>query len=248
MSVILTPYDIEFMKNTVRDIISQWHTTITIMQPLPVDKQPNYNKLMHEFTGDVLYETISVQAERKDIVNNYTNNLPPDDTEYGEKNAGTILYAIPNILPVLDSNGTQIGIRQFKPDKDAIIAIDDTEDRYYISSMRDRIGEVLITVKRYTGDAPDGSENIDKDKMPVDGLSDVYVSLDKDMISDDPILANVVEEVSFAIGINSSDVAVFITRSNDWSKIGTNVARANDNFETNVVDDVDTCVDVIKKV
>lgn len=181
MSVILTPYDIEFMKNSVRDVIDQWHTTITIMQPLPVDKQPNYNKLMKEFTGDVLYETISISAERKDIVNNYTNNMPPDDTEYGEKNAGTILYAIPNILPVLDSNGIQIGIRQFKPDKDAIIAIDDTEDRYYISSMRDRIGEVLITVKRYTGDIPDGSESIDKDKMPVDGLSDVYVSLDKDI-------------------------------------------------------------------
>lgn len=248
MSVILTPYDIEFMKNTVRDIISQWHTTITIMQPLPVDKQPNYNKLMHEFTGDVLYETISVQAERKDIVNNYTNNLPPDDTEYGEKNAGTILYAIPNILPVCDSNGIQIGIRQFKPDKSAIIAIDDTADRYYISSMRDRIGEVLITIKRYTGDVPDGSGDIDKENMPVDGLSDVYVSLDKDMISDDSILANVVEEVSSAMGINSSDVAVFMTRSSDWSKIGTNVAKANENFETNAVDDVDTCVDVIKKV
>ena len=45
MSVILTPYDIEFMKSSVRDVIDQWHTTITIMQPLPVDKQPNYNKL-----------------------------------------------------------------------------------------------------------------------------------------------------------------------------------------------------------
>ena len=248
MSVILTPYDIEFMKNSVRDVIDQWHTTITIMQPLPVYKQPNYNKLMKEFTGDVLYETISISAERKDIVNNYTNNMPPDDTEYGEKNAGTILYAIPNILPVLDSNGIQIGIRQFKPDKDAIIAIDDTEDRYYISSMRDRIGEVLITVKRYTGDIPDGSENIDKDKMPVDGLSDVYVSLDKDMISSDTVLMNMVDEISSAMGINSSDVAVFVTRSDDWSTIGTNVAKTNDNFETNIKDDVDTCVDVIRKV
>ena len=64
MSVILTPYDIEFMKSSVRDVIDQWHTTITIMQPLPVDKQPNYNKLMKEFTGDVLYETISISAER----------------------------------------------------------------------------------------------------------------------------------------------------------------------------------------
>lgn len=165
--------DIEFMKDSVRDVINQWHTTITIMQPLPLDKQTNYDKLLREFTGDVLYETLLIPAERKDIVNNYTNDLPPDDTEYGEKNAGTILYAIPNIIPVFDDNGKQTGIRQFKPHKEAVIAIDDTEDRYHIVSMRDRIGEVLIMVKRYIGDIPDGSMIIDDDKMPTDGLAEV---------------------------------------------------------------------------
>ena len=84
--------------------------------------------------------------------------------------------------------------------------------------------------------------------MPVDGLSDVYVSLDKDMISSDTVLMNMVDEISSAMGINSSDVAVFVTRSDDWSTIGTNVAKTNDNFETNIKDDVDTCVDVIRKV
>lgn len=172
MSMILTRGDIEFMKNSVRDIISQWHTTITIMQPLPLDQQPNYNKLLHEFNGDAVYETITIQAERKDIVNNYTNDLPPDDTEYGEKNAGTILYAIPNILPILDENGKQIGIRQFKPHKESIIAVDDTDDRYHIVSMRDRIGETLIIIKRYIGEIPKGSENIDEEHMPVDGLGE----------------------------------------------------------------------------
>lgn len=93
-----------------------------------------------------------------------------------------------------------------------------------------------------------GLKNIDKDKMPVDGLSDVYVSLDKDMISSDTVLMNMVDEISSAMGINSSDVAVFVTRSDDWSTIGTNVAKTNDNFETNIKDDVDTCVDVIRKV
>ena len=172
MSMVLTTGDIEFMKNSVRDVIDQWHTTITIMQPLPLDQQPNYDKILQEFTGDVLYETLLVQAERKDIVNNYTNDLEPDDTEYGEKNAGTILYAIPNIIPVYDENGIKIGIRQFKPHKEATIAIDDTDDRYYIHSMRDRIGEILITVKRYVGDIPDGSEKISVDKMPTDGLAE----------------------------------------------------------------------------
>jgi hypothetical protein len=140
------------------------------MQPLPLDKQPNYDKLLREFTGDVVYETISVPADRKDIVNNYTNDLTPDDTEYGEKNAGTILYAIPNIIPIYDENGNKVGIKQFKPHKQSVIAIDDTTDRYHIVSMRDRIGETLITIKRYIGDIPDGSGTLDK--LPVDGLGD----------------------------------------------------------------------------
>lgn len=171
MSMVLTKGDIEFMKDSVRDVINQWHTTITIMQPLPLDQQPNYNKLMHEFIGDAVYESISISAERKDIVNNYTNNLPPDDTEYGEKNAGTILYAIPNIIPVFDENGNQTGVKQFKPHKESIVIVDDTEDRYHIVSMRDRIGEILITVKRYIGEVPDGS-NISDEYIPIDGLAE----------------------------------------------------------------------------
>ena len=172
MSMVLTTGDIEYMKNSVRDIIDQWHTTITIMQPLPLDQQPNYDKILHEFTGDILYETVLVPAERKDIVNNYTNDLPPDDTEYGEKNAGTILYAIPNIITVFDENGNKLGIRQFKPHKEAVIAIDDTDDRYHIQSMRDRIGEVLITIKRYTGNIPEGTNSIQHEHMPTDGLAE----------------------------------------------------------------------------
>ena len=195
MSMMLSAGDIQFMKNSVRDIIDQWHTTITIMQPLPIDKQPNYDKLLHEFTGEVKYDIITIPAERKDIVNNYTNDLPPDDTEHGEKNAGTILYAIPNVLPVYDEDGIKIGVKQFKPHKESVIAIDDTEDRYHISAMRDRIGETLIVIKRYVGDIPDGSDIIDdisalvgegslgdaivgESKIPVDGLAESTIGGD----------------------------------------------------------------------
>lgn len=179
MSMMLSTGDIEFMKNSVRDIIDQWHTMITIMQPLPLEFQPNYDKLLREFTGDVLYDTISIPAERKDIVNNYTNDLSPNDTEYGEKNDGVILYAIPNIIPVYNKDGIKTGIKQFKPDEQAIIAIDNTNDRYHIISMRDRIGETLIMIKRYNdGEIKKGSEIIDIDKMPNDGLAEPNVEDD----------------------------------------------------------------------
>lgn len=173
MSMMLTTGDIEYMKSSVREVIDQWHTTITIMQPLSLEYQPNYDAILHEFTGDILYESIVVRAERKDIVNNYTNNLPPDDTEYGEKNAGTILYAIPNIIPIYDKNDNIVGMKPFRPHKEAIIIIDDTKDRYHIVSMRDRIGEILITVNRYVGHMPKGSETLVNDKIPVDGLADI---------------------------------------------------------------------------
>ena len=79
---MLSKYDIEFMKQSVREIINEWQTTITILQPLPLSEQPNYNNIMHEFVGDVKYETIVVPAERKDLVNNQTNNLTLDTGEY----------------------------------------------------------------------------------------------------------------------------------------------------------------------
>lgn len=198
MSLMLTTNDIEFMKNSIRNIIDQWHTTIAIMQPLPLDKQPHYDKILREFTGDVLYETVLVPAERKDIVNNQTNDLPPDDTEYGEKNAGTILYAIPNIVPIYDENGIQIGIRQFKPHKESIIAIDDTLDRYHIVAMRDRIGETLIIIKRYVGEIPGGS--IILSKTPTDGLADEYIEHDLVADSIKPILESIIELQNSFIG------------------------------------------------
>lgn len=160
MSLMLTMGDIKSMENSARDIIDQWHTTITIMQPLPLDNQPNYDKLLREFTGEMLYEKILIQAERKDIVNNYTNDLSPSDTEYGENDNGRILYAIPNIIPMYDANGMQTGVKQFKPHPESVIAIDDTSDRYHIISMRDRIGETLIMIERYTGQMPDCTEPV----------------------------------------------------------------------------------------
>lgn len=180
MSMMLSEGDIAFMKESVRDVIEQWHTTITIRQPLPLEQQPNYNKLMHEFVdgGEIMYEDIVISAERKDIVNNYTNNLPPDDTEYGEKNAGTILYAIPSVLPVF-KDGQQIGVRAFKPHKESVIIVDNSSDRYYIQSIRDRIGETLITIKRYTGAVPEGSIEIDNDKVPTNGLADIEHHFDE---------------------------------------------------------------------
>lgn len=169
---MLSQWDIDFMKNSVRDIIKEWNTTITLLKPLPLDKQTNYNHIMNEFTGDILYEETVIQAERKDSINNVADSMKPTEFQYGSRDDGTLLYAIPNVID---------GI-QFKPAQGTIVAIDNSGDRYYIESMRDRIGETLLTLKRYVGDVPNGS-SIKYENIPHDGLADT--KLVNDEFSDD---------------------------------------------------------------
>lgn len=159
---MLNGWDIDFMKDTVHEIITAWNTTLTVLTPLPLNQQPNYNYLMREYTGEIAYTKLVVQAERKDIVNNQTNDIRPDNLEFGEVNAGTMLYAIPDIIPVYDANGVKIGMRQYKPDKNDIFIIDNTDDRYYVRSMRDRMGETLVALHRYVGGTPSGNNTVEE--------------------------------------------------------------------------------------
>ena len=140
---MLNSYDIQLMKDSVQEIIREWETKISIFSR-SLENQPNYNEYMHEFTGESICTKTIIDAERKDIVNNMTNNPEPDNTDYGKRNEGTILFAIPDTI-----NGIV-----YKPLISDIVTIDDSGDIYYIRSMRDRIGETLITIKRFTGNSP----------------------------------------------------------------------------------------------
>ena len=205
------------MKETVRDIIEGWQTKITFMQPVSLAEQENYDNILHEFVGDAEFELVTVIAERKDIVNNYTNNLDRKDSEFGENDDGIYLYAIPDIIPVY-RNGVQVGIKKWKPSNNAILIIDDSNDRYQITHMRERIGETLVQIQRYTGDVPYGSNmEIPEENKPYDGLKqeDEYmehlstddndqIELDTDEYSDD----NLSEE-------NEDDVVVVVTEYSD---------------------------------
>lgn len=155
MIILLNEWDMKFMEDTVRSIVRGWYDSIKILSPLPLDQQPNYNKYMREFTGEVKYTIRVIPAEHKDLVNNQTNNIPPDEVEYGLKNAGILLYAIPDVLPIY-KDGVQVGVERYRPTKHDIFIVDDSSDRYYLRSMRDRIGEVLITLHRFVGGTPSG--------------------------------------------------------------------------------------------
>lgn len=140
---MLNAHDIRWMENTVREIISEWDTEINIYSRLPLEEQPNYNHLMREFVGDSYCSMLTITAERKDIVNNMTNDPDIDSLDFGKKNNGVFLYAIPDVY-----DG-----KQYLPSLHDIVTIGDGEV-YYIRSIRSRIGETLVTIRRFTGNKP----------------------------------------------------------------------------------------------
>lgn len=141
---MLNKFDISFMEESVQDIIHLWDTKIMIYNKSDISTQPYYNSILREFTGDILCTRLEIDAERKDLINNQTNIHQEDDIEYGIKNEGTILFAIPDVLNNV----------KYKPSQNDIITIDDSGEVYYIKSIRDRIGESLITIKRFVGNTP----------------------------------------------------------------------------------------------
>lgn len=141
---MLSAYDIAWMEDTVRDIIKEWRTKIKIYSRLPLEDQPNYNHLMKEFVGDSYCTFIEIDAERKDIVNNMTNDPDIYEMDYGKKDNGALLFAIPNVIED----------EQYKPSLFDIVTIAEDGNVYYIRNIRDRIGETLLTLGRFTGNIP----------------------------------------------------------------------------------------------
>lgn len=156
---MLNSNDIKFMTDSICDIISEWNTFISIFTPLPISQQPNYNTLMNEYSGPIVFVRRVVPAERKDIVNNYTNYIQPDEIAYGDKNEGVLLYAVPTILTSVV--GGIVVEETYKPQLNATISVDNSADRYFIKSMRDRIGETLLLLNRYVGGTVNGTKEPD---------------------------------------------------------------------------------------
>ena len=140
---MLTPHDISMMEDDVNDIISGWNTKVTILIPLPMDKQVNWNELMREYTGKVLYnKLIDVPVERKDIPNIYSENVKIDNA--GTVVHGDVVYAVP-----VTFNGDNIDMNT-----DCIFIIDDSE--YIVKHIRYRIGEYLVQLSKLTGGTASG--------------------------------------------------------------------------------------------
>ena len=96
---MLTRYDITMMEDTVRDIISMWDMRLTVLKPLPIDQQPNWNEHMHEYSGEIHYiQYDNVAMERKDQTN---TNIYDFDIKLGagDDKDGYLVFAIPSKIP-----------------------------------------------------------------------------------------------------------------------------------------------------
>lgn len=143
---MLTPYDIKIMEETVMDILESWGTTATIMKPKPEDQQPNWNPIMREYTGDIIYDIIEdVPVERLEVVNEY--HMDRNQTKAGTKTESSILYKFPVIF-----NDEPLIIT---PDMIFIFNNNDKE-KYHINTIRNRIGETIVDVDLIVGGTDSG--------------------------------------------------------------------------------------------
>lgn len=141
---MLTQYDIDIMAKDVDEIIRDWGEVITIKRPKPIASQTNWNPILHEYSGEVLYDIISnIPAERKDIMNIYLQDIKVEDNT-GKREYGYQAFAIPIIV-----NNLPLDI-----DMNDIFIIDDSGDEYFVKSVRPRIGENIVLIAKYVGGKP----------------------------------------------------------------------------------------------
>lgn len=143
---MLTQYDIAMMRDSVMDILKSWGTVATILMPKPEDQQPNWNPLMREYTGDIEYDMLeNVPVERLEVVNEYHNDR--NQTKAGTKTESSILYKFP-----AEFNGEPLVIKS-----DMIFMFNgNTEDKYHINTIRERIGETIVDVDLIVGGTDSG--------------------------------------------------------------------------------------------
>lgn len=142
---MLTQYDISMMENDVMDILTSWGTTVNILTPKSEDEQPNWNPIMREYTGDILYDTMeNVPIERLEVVNEYHEDR--NVMRAGTKVESSILYKLPAMF-----NGKPLIITP-----NMIFVFDNPDEKYHINTIRNRIGETIVDIDLIVGGTDSG--------------------------------------------------------------------------------------------
>lgn len=154
--MMLTPYDISVMERDVREIISMWNMRLTFLKPLPVDKQPNWNIHMHEYSGPIHYiQFDNVQVERKDqmVTNIYTIDMVEGA---GDQRDTKLLFTTSDLNTFIDETCQLCYMGK----------------KWRIANIYPRIGEKIMSVYELIGSSDVWADTpcviIDVAQMPVD--------------------------------------------------------------------------------
>lgn len=132
---MLTRYDIAMMEDTVRDIISMWDMRLTVLKPLPIDQQPNWNEHMHEYSGVIHYiQYNNVAMERKDQTN---TSIYDFDIRLGagDDKDGHLVFTTSDLNTFIDDT----------------CKILYNGERWRVEEFRQRIGEKIMLLRKVVG-------------------------------------------------------------------------------------------------
>lgn len=207
---LLSNHDRQWMNDCVHEVIHSYNDFIVAFIPLPVNRQPNYNKHMREFVGSIYYYKKIIRAERVEVVQGYNDSIPPEDIDYGRRDDGYLTYAIPDDIPKFDDMMNVHGFEDWLPEMFMIFQVDGTDDRYYVRSVKKRIGQSLLVLYRYDGTYPNGI-NL-KDILVIDDEDNADISVAT------PLFAKTNDNDNANIDIKSSQ----LKKTNDNEDININ--------------------------
>jgi hypothetical protein len=140
---MLSDGDIKRMGADVRNAISDWDASVVIKMPKPINEQPNYNKLMREFTGDVVYNEYPISGEWRSKAENKQLNTSVS----GDSMVNKAILVLPDIFNVdITTVINTIDVCT----KDSVI-YDDIDRKYRITSIRTNIGQVSLELLQLVG-------------------------------------------------------------------------------------------------
>ena len=140
---MLTARDLIRMTKDVESIILDWSETIQLWNPLPLESQTNWNVLMREMIGPILYnKLLDVPAERRDI-----GILNSDAGVSGTRFSDNIRLCLPTSY--INSEDLRIDILI---SGETLFILDNNESEpWYIVNLKNRQGEIDVLLGKITG-------------------------------------------------------------------------------------------------
>lgn len=139
----LNAFDRQMISNEIHQILQCFGTEITIINPSPLASQTNYDDMLDEFHGAIVYTQHKIPAMRYDGGTEYTEIYELDSKKYGDMRECLLSYKISR----KDCTDNGIVLNSHTD-----FAIDSTGDIYYLEKVEKKIGEYRIFIRRY----PDG--------------------------------------------------------------------------------------------